>query len=276
MTERIVVQPIESSPMPIIPGVWDPGPHQPIKVERAWQELVTQVGGQLVSGLLAQGAGIENADFIFENAKVVIELKEIQTELGQSERFKRDFDRLMNRVMDENPDWRPALLGGNDVSPTWFQSEFVRLFRPSVSRILKKANRQLRETKKYFEIKSATGVLLLVNDGFTQIDPQMVQALAAQLLCTSYSSVDCMVYLTVNRYLEFPDSNTPRLLWAPLYSKRAPDSLVGFIDSLGRQWFNYLEKYIGPFTDREEIATGSGLTSDILRGVKPIILPQGE
>ncbi|MHB8471342.1 MAG: hypothetical protein ACYDC8_00560 [Gammaproteobacteria bacterium] len=256
-------------PEPSIP-FWDVGPHDhPLPVEIAWQEFVRVAGGDMVSSFLPEPRSFENADFIFKKAGVVAELKEVKTEFSASDAFRKGFEELMTRVMVEDPGWKPLLLGGTGNFPTWFNYEFVRLFRPPMSRVLKKANRQLRDTKKHFGIQSATGILLFANDGFTSVGPDLVRALATQLLQHSYSSVDCFVYITVNRYVEVQGSNVPRLIWAPSYSDRAQDSLVTFVDELGRLWFDFLEKKIGSFTARDtETANG-----DSLLGSKAILLP---
>lgn len=255
--------------MPSIPGFWDIGPHDPLPVEPTWQEFVQLSGGEVVSRLLPEPRTFENADFIFKNAGVLAELKEIETEFSKSEAFHKGFDELMNRVLAEDPDWKPLLFGGSGKYSAWFHAEFVRLFRPPISRVLKKANRQLRDTKEHFEIHSATGILILSNDGFTAIGPELVRALAAQLLVHSYSSIDCLVYITVNRYVEIQGSDVPRLMWAPTYSDRAPDSLVSFVDEIGRKWFDFLEGKIGPFTNR----VTEPANRNSLRGSRSIVLP---
>lgn len=255
--------------MPSIPGFWDVGPHDPLDVEATWREFVGSSGGAVVEQIVPNPRTFENADFLFQEKGVVAELKEVATEFGSSAAFITGFDELMSKVVAENPNWKPVLFGGNEPLPNWFHREFVRLFRPPVSRILKKANRQLRETKSHFGIEEPTGVLLFVNDGFTALGPEPVRALAASLLQYSYSSIDCLVYLTVNRYIAFPDSDVPRLVWAPVYSDRAPDWLVDFINSLGSSWFTFLESKIGPFT----VPNIAVETANALHGSQPIVLP---
>jgi hypothetical protein len=252
-----------------IPGFWRDGPHDPIAVEPSWREFVRSVGGTVIEDELPQTRGFKNADFAFFDSSVIAELKEIETEFSTAPAFRTGFDALMQRLITEHPEWRPALLGATDQYPTWFLPEFVRLFRPPLSRILKKANRQLRDTKAHFNIKSPTGVLLLVNDGFASIGPELVRAQTSELLLHSYSSIDCCIYLTVNRYVEIAGSNEPKLLWVPTYSERASDDLVEFLDKLGRQWFDYLELRIGPFTSRTEISQ----EANILQGSRSIVLP---
>lgn len=254
--------------MPTIPGFWYVGPHDPLNVEATWREFVHGYGGAVVEDLLPNPRTFENADFLFHNKGVVAELKEVATEFGSSAAFAAGFDELMSKVLVENPSWKPALFGGKEPLPEWFWYEFVRLFRPPISRILKKANRQLRDTKAHFKLAEATGVLLFVNDGFTAIGPEPVRALAASLLQHSYSSIDCFVYLTVNRYIEIADSDVPRLLWAPVYSDRAPNRLVDFVNALGGAWFSFLESKIGPFT----IPNVPVETATALHGSKPIVL----
>ncbi len=208
------------------------------------------IAGTVLDDVLPKQRKFENADFAFFEASVVAELKEIETEFSASSAFRVGFDTLMQRLVNVDPTWRPALFGGSGEYPAWFTPEFVRLFRPPLSRILKKANRQLRDTKSHFGIQNSNGILLLVNDGFTAIGPDLVQAVISELLMHSYSSIDCYVYLTVNRYIEIVESNQPRLLWVPTYSDRASAELVTFVDDLGRQWFDYLESKVGAFTSR--------------------------
>lgn len=160
------------------------------------------------------------------------------------------------------------LLGGDGSFPPWFNEEFIRLARPAILRVLKKANRQIRDTKKALRISKPHGVLIFVNDGFTGLGPDIVHALACDALVHSYSSIDCFLYITVNRYVEVASSNEPKLIWNPSYSDRASDDIVHFIDNLGRNWFNFLEAKIGPFTSRSENGDRS-----VLHRSKAILFP---
>ena len=262
------------SSMPSIQNFWELGPHDPVNVEETWRAFVRSVGGQVVEDIIHPPRTFENADFVFLPDLVVAELKEVATEFDRTRATRDGFRALIQRVVEEDPNWRPALLGGSGDYPIWFRSEWLRLFRPPLSRILKKANRQIRQTKDHFGIRDSTGVLVLVNDGFTGLEPHFVRAIIADLLVSSYSSIDCFLYVTLNRYVEVPGSDVPRLLWMPLYSDRAANSMVLFIDDLGRKWFDFLETKIGPFTPpREEIPQGKG-GSDVF--VSRAIVPPGE
>lgn len=247
---------------------WDVGPHDHLDVETTWREFVKSQEGTVVEDILPNPRTFENADFLFRQQGVVAELKEIMTDFGSSQNFQKNYNDLMNLVVSENPDWKPILLGGEERYPDWFGERFIRLFRPPISRILKKANRQIRETKAHFGINECTGIILFVNDGFTSLGPQPIRSLAAQLLIDSYSSIDCFIYLTVNRYIVVPNSDVPRLLWAPTYSDRAPDWLVEFVDNLGSAWFEFLDEKIH-FTEPNHKTQ----SSEILSGSYPLIIP---
>lgn len=252
-----------------IPGFWQDAPPEAVAVEPLWQEFVRSFGGLVVHDVVPEPRGFQNADFAFLDQGVIAELKEIETEFSSTEAFRGGFKTLMQRLVTEQPEWRPALFGGDGKVPAWFMPELVRLCRPPLSRILKKANRQLRETKIHFGVNSETGVLLLVNDGFTSISPEFVRAQVSELLLHSYSSISCCVYLTVNRYIEFPGDQEPKLLWATAYSDTAPDSLVSFVDDLGRRWFDFLEGKVGPFTSRSEVPS----SAEVLQSTSAIRLP---
>lgn len=151
--------------MTMIPGFWDVGPHDPIDVEATWREFVRSVDGDVIEDLVPQPKTFENADFLFQAVPAVAELKEIKTEFEKSDAFKAGYLQLIERLMSEVLDWRPPLLGGNGDYPEWFSREVIRLSRPPIQRILKKANSQIKETKKHFKIGDPTGILVFVNDG---------------------------------------------------------------------------------------------------------------
>ena len=247
------------------------GPHAPFPVEDTWNEFVCSNGGRRIADELSKSPNFDNADYIFDPPGFVAELKEVVTEFGRAQAFRSGYDALMKRLVAEDPAWRPTLLGGDGNYPPWLLREFVRLFRQPIGRILKKANRQLRETKEHYGLQGPHGILIMVNDGFTGLGPDLVRSLACDILIHSYTSIDCFVYTTCNRYIVVQGSNVPRLLWAPAYSDKATDSLHQFINDLGRKWRRFLEVNIGPFPDAA-IETDD---DTIIRGSRAIIIPAG-
>jgi len=175
-------------------------PHTPIPVEAAFDLFVNAAGGQRVSSLLTGSPSFENADYAFPTVDVIGELKEIETDFAEDARFRSKHEELLHRSVSEGRISVPIILGADRASGD-FVEDFVRLFRPALSRIVKKANSQIRSTKQHLGWSGATGVLFLVNDGFVSLEPHFVQALVSDILTSAYSSVSCFVYMTVNTYV---------------------------------------------------------------------------
>jgi hypothetical protein len=77
--------------------------------------------------------------------------------------------------------------------------------------------------------------------------------LLAQILDSeSYSSTHCLIYQT-NHYVEISESPDAVLLWAPMYSPKAGDDLVDFVNNLGRGWRRYVDQIDGPFDSSDEM-----------------------
>jgi hypothetical protein len=242
-------------------------PHNPLPVEPTFDEFVAMFGGEKVSAVLPRSPHFENADYFLERRSLVAELKSVETEFGGSKAFMRRFDEIMADLLCAHPAWRPQLFGGEPI-PKEFLQRIIRLYRPPLGRILKKANSQIKETKKQFNLTNSHGALFIVNDRFLELPPDTVRSLIASILAHSYSSVDCFVYLTLNTYVEVPGSDYANLLWVPCYAERAPDSLVAQVNRIGKAWLDFLDKKIGPFEYREEVKDDT-----FIRGARAIRIP---
>jgi hypothetical protein len=240
-------------------------PHTPIPVEQTWNIFIPLVGGKLISDMISKTPSFENADYLFNEEKIILELKEVETDFGNRTGVNRRFKELLERLLEVDPTWRPLLFGGSGHYPDWFYAEYLKALGKPVVRIIEKANSQIKATKHHFNIGDAQGVLLFVNDGFISLSPEIVYQIAIDALSRSYSSICCFVYITVNRYVDIPGSDLANLLWIPAYSPNASNELITFIQNLGSKWFDYLESTIGPFDKRKAIPDNK-----IFKGAKSI------
>ncbi len=215
--------------------------------EPNFDEFIRSVGGTRVDVLLPNPT-FENADYFLSKAQVVIELKILETEFGGTPEFIAKLDALIQHYVIEK-DLRGPLLG--QPYPRQFLLDMVELFRPPLARIASKANRQIRETKKRLGAARACGLLICVNDNFRELEPPTVLWLLSRILNGAYSSISGLVYLT-NHHVRVPGSEYANLLWAPMYSDSAPDSLPELVNSLGRQWAEFCEQRLGKFDSRIE------------------------
>ena len=205
--------------------------------EPTLDRFVKKLGGQKISEIIP-AAAFENADYLFRQQNVIIELKTLESEFGDTNEFKSKLDALTDRFA------REGKLGGGPFLGKPYPREFVRafidLFRPPLARIAKKANRQIRETKTQLNLPRAHGVLLCVNDEFRALEPQFIIGLFGRVLQGSCSSINAFIYHT-NHYIDIPGSEYAHILWKSAYADGTPDSVVDFVDNFGRKWFDFCE-----------------------------------
>lgn len=204
--------------------------------EPHWNDFVQSVGGELVHPLIKR-QGVKNADYLFPANKVVAELKIFETEFAHTaESMARVGDAIArNPGIDPDDPLKPL------------RGELLNIMRMPLQRIIKKANRQIKETKHELNLTGWDGLLIVVNDEFRGAPPALVRDLCGSILAgTSYNSVDCFVYMT-NHYVELPDNPYACLLWAPMYAPNASNELLDFVNELGRKWRLYVTAVEGPF-----------------------------
>ncbi|MCZ5582278.1 hypothetical protein O5587_18435 [Escherichia coli] len=93
--------------------------------------------------------------------KIIGELKEIETEFLDQEGAKIKFSKIMEKLLNECPHWKPSLMGGSDYYPDWFKIEFIRLARPGITRILKKQTNKSKKQKNILMFLTPTAFYFL-------------------------------------------------------------------------------------------------------------------
>lgn len=204
--------------------------------------FVKSVGGARLDERL-ENPNFDNADYVFNDQRVIIELKILETEFGETESFRKkdeNISREMVRRFGINAVWRRERAAGEFL----FQRR-LDLYRAPLARIAKKANKQIRSTRGNMELEDHRGILLLVNDGFRGIASDLVVAIMSRVLNGSNSEIHGFVYLT-NHYVAVPGSNYAHLLWIPVYAVGS-EGLSDFVNWLGSEWFGFVEAETGPF-----------------------------
>ncbi len=220
--------------------------------EEHWVQFISRVGGELVAPHIKR-QGVKNADFMFRDARVVLELKVVVTELAHSEQMVAKVKALFVQFAEElsNPN---------------LQRELFSILRAPLKRILKNANRQIRETKQELGLVGWRGLIVLVNDGFRGVPPDMVIALVNDIMAgESYSSCDGLVYQT-NHLVELQENPYANWLWVPMYNPRKTYDFVEFVNHIGREWRAFHEEVDGPFEYSGEHETMNFSNSYVVNG----------
>ena len=204
--------------------------------ELHWNEFILTAGGE-PAAQHNKRQGVKNADYMFPAARVIAELKVLETEFAHTRETLEKVDALAEKYPGVHPDDRTKPL----------RRELLLLIRKPLQRIINNANRQIKDTKRELGLHDWKGIIICVNDGFRSFPPELVRGLLAHILSkTSYTNTDALIYQT-NHFIELPDSPYAHLLWAPMYSDSADNDLVDFVNDLGRKWNAYTQTKIGPF-----------------------------
>src|SRR5260370_11801091 len=105
--------------------------------EPHWTEFVLTAGGEIVAPIIKR-EGVKNADYMFPAARVIAELKVLETEFAHTKQMLDRVDVLASKYPSVSPD--------DPTKP--LRSELLRLLRKPLQRIINAANRQIKETKR--------------------------------------------------------------------------------------------------------------------------------
>jgi len=154
-----------------------------LSVEDALARVVRRVGGSLVSDLLPTDENLEeNADFVFPQYGVIGELKRLEKDQGDDPGMAAKRNLLYRKWLTERRPGVPIVYGRALLElrklPSDCQNEMISLYREPIARRIRKANRQIRTTKKTLQMEDAIGLLFLAQDGDYSIGPEAVFNLA--------------------------------------------------------------------------------------------------
>lgn len=210
-----------------------------IDVPKAVAVCVKQLNGVILDEVLVQPK-FANADYWFQDANIVAELKCLTEDLSTNAIFN-------NSVLALYATWVkrglvPRTAGGNvrmnlrDL-PLQCAREYLEPIKKRLeASTIKKANRQIRETKKHFNAPDAKGLLLLVNDGNYMLPPTMMVPILLRILKGQHSSISSVIYFSVNEHSTVPGIDMPSLFWIDaLVPGREPVSSV-FREALRKAW----------------------------------------
>lgn len=186
-----------------------------IDVEDAMRHVVRMLGGRVLSDSLPKDPGFNNADFVFDQEKVVLELKCFEDDNVLSEGNLAKARDLWSRwrrkhfVADPIPnefDWKKLSRA--------HQLEFIGIHTRSIQGAVRKANRQIRETKAHLGLNDYQGMLMAANDGITSVPPPwLVEGIRSNVERHHYDEIRHFIFFTANMVVAGTDRSTVRFPW---------------------------------------------------------------
>lgn len=217
---------------------------QRVDVENAFADFVRSHGGEVVEDTFGTSLQTPNADYYFRGEGVIGELKRLVENQDESESLKARIQSRFDRWMSDGT--IGVMYGRNAIQshtlPEKCQRELIDLYRPNLRKRILKANKQIKETAKLLGLKQAKGILLIANDGNYALEADAALYLIGRILGTSCSSINSVIYFTVNMYASSPATPFPTLVWVHATRKNvlAPVS-DGFVAGLFNGWHAYLQ-----------------------------------
>jgi hypothetical protein len=231
-----------------------------IDVELAFDDCVKAAGGRRLEEMFGKSPNFNNADYIFQDDAVVAELKCLEENKGKDEKLRNDVHELYNRYFQEGRTdlliYREVEVNLTDISED-FAREVMEMYTIPIQRVVKKANKQLRQTKEHLPHQDYTGVLLLVNDGHELLSPGHVKwILQSTLARNSFSSIDLVIFFTVNLAARHPNYDEDLLVWAVLQRPGRELCTDEFLDRLRQAWLAKHKSLIGNTPVKEYVFEG--------------------
>lgn len=232
----------------------------PIAVEDFFCQFIRSVGGYLLTDLANVPDNTWNADFVFPDEDIIIELKTFQKDVfGDSEDVPRILNLLNNwaqRGWIEEGDKVKYALGVKKL-PQNCWAEMVDKVLKTIERAIHHANKQLTSSRVLLKMPNSRCVIFLVNDGNYFFNNQQMLAAICQVWERKFekSEIDCIVYLTLNQVSNRQNSNLDWLVWSPVYSLNKDTALCSFVNKLGGNFIDFLAEFTEiPTSSHEEIA----------------------
>jgi len=218
-----------------------------IEIEREFDALIPFIDGKKVCDLVGLSPSFDNADYIFESDKIVMELKCLEENKLVDKNIQQKLYSLLGRWKKEGHNinlthdgWKATV---RDLPPE-LSKQILKIYAKPIRKRIVKANKQIKETKKALSCLDYQGVLLLANDGNLAIDPEHVYSILNYVLGQNYSGINAVIFFTVNQLGRASFTNVDTAIWANLNRDGFTPINDSFFNKLSNGWMLHLEQVL--------------------------------
>lgn len=165
----------------------------PEQIEREFDILFETIKYLRVDKLVGNTPDFANADYINLTKKVIVELKVIDKDFFKEGGIVDAINGIIPVPKDVNPDgtgWYEVKM------PNENRNGRVDTMEELLRRIIKKANKQLKETNSRLLKNNGVGFLILAINMETSIDPAIIRAMSIKILKKEFKSVNGVIFCT--------------------------------------------------------------------------------
>ena len=220
-----------------------------IDVEKELNGCVTAIGGQLVRDIIGNSPNFSNADYLFAEHETVAELKILSVDQMRKPNIRDKMSEIYREAMDRG-ETDVIVYGEARVSSDHLSAKYARnvgeVYRTPVQGVVKKANKQIRQTKEKLGLPGYSGLLILVNDNHIALEPQHLDWVMRETLKNrNYSSIGSILYFTANLIARHPELDTDLLVWIENHRRNLHSCDEVLLKNLRSAWFRRVSEITG-------------------------------
>jgi hypothetical protein len=164
--------------------------NNPTDIEKGFNGLFQSLGFCRVSELVGESPSFENADYVRQKDHLIVELKVLDKDYFQHGGIIDRFCAIVPAHVRVQPDGTGIY---TVTMPDQNREGRSDTFEEPLRRVLKKANRQLKETNRVLFESKGRGFVVLVMNGFRSLAPTVVARMISELLALEFSGISGFV-----------------------------------------------------------------------------------
>jgi hypothetical protein len=202
-------------------------------IEKDFDRFFATKGFRRVSELVGHSPDFPNADYINESTRCIVELKVIDTDYFAEGGFIDRFSSFVPKPISVDERgfgvYRVAV-------PDLNREGRMDTFEEPMRRLLKKSNRQLRESVARLLAGDGFGFVWIAMNGFTSLHPEVVARMINALLDREFSSIVGYTLCTPTWGLIPPNGGPVEGCCRGSVVEGAPSSLAEYWHDIGQSW----------------------------------------
>lgn len=244
-----------------------------IDIQKEFGQFVREIGGKVLEDALPpQQRNFSNADYVFESQNVIAELKILTRDQSTDSALQEKLEELYFAATRQGlvePTFGTVTVNTRDF-PDSLQRQYLDAHKAPISTLVKKANKQIKATKRHLHMPNAKGLLILFNDGNFRLDHDFIAYLLHRVLGDDFSSINSVFYGAVNLWSDVPwttDLVTPLVTFT---RRGVPPVEEEFLSELVNKWHACVDTLRGSPSHLVEVAaTHEALSQMTLSRSKP-------
>jgi len=206
-------------------------------IEDEFDRFFDLLGYDRVSTIVGDSPNFSNADYVRTEYRSVVELKILDKDFFANGGLIDRFNTLITVPENVNPDgtgqYRFSLPDENREGKS-------DSFEEPIRRILKKANKQIKETVNHLFDGEGCGFLFLAMNKFQSISPELVRQTVDDLLSREFSSISGYTICTPTWGVRIPNSDSAHPMCLPSVPHGSPEQVREYWYAVGQAWCDFV------------------------------------